>query len=91
MAPFDGVTGSFKITETDKTNRDFRAHGRLQYVGKHHLQFAGSKQYFLKAGPDAPETLLAYTDFDNTSAGKPDKVLPENDLIAQDFRSRDKS
>ncbi len=74
LAPFDGVTGSFKITETDKTNRDFRAHGRLQYVGKHHLQFAGSKQYFLKAGPDSPETLLAYTDFDNTSAGKPDKV-----------------
>jgi hypothetical protein len=40
--------------------------GRLQYVGKHHLQFAGSKEYFLKAGPDAPETLLAYADFDNT-------------------------
>jgi Domain of unknown function (DUF5060)/Putative collagen-binding domain of a collagenase len=74
LAPFDGVQGSFTIAENDKTGRDFRAHGRLQYVGKHHLQFAGSKEYFLKAGPDAPETLLAYTDFDNTSAGKPDKV-----------------
>ncbi len=74
VAPFDGVSGSFKIAATDKTGRDFRAHGRLQYVGKHHLQFAGSKQFFLKAGPDAPETLLAYADFDNTSAGKPDKV-----------------
>ena len=74
VKPFDGQTGSFTIGANDKTGRDFRAHGRLQYVGKHHLQFAGSKQYFLKAGPDAPETLLGYADFDNTIAGKPDKV-----------------
>ncbi len=73
LKPFDGKSGSFKIAETDKSGRDFRAQGRLQYVGNHHLQFAGSKQYFFKAGPDSPETLLAYRDFDNTSAGKPDK------------------
>ena len=73
MNPFDGLNGGFSIAKTDKTGRDFRAQGRLQYVGKHLLQFAGSKEYFLKAGPDAPETLLAYTDFDNTLAGKPDK------------------
>jgi len=42
----------------------------LQYVGKHHLQFAGSKEYFLKAGADAPETLLAYADFDGTEPGR---------------------
>lgn len=73
LAPYDGHTGNFTIAETDKTGRDFRGHGRLRYVGKHHLQFAGSKEYFLKAGPDSPETLLAYTDFDNTQTGKPDK------------------
>jgi len=73
LAPYDGLAGSFIVAETDKTGRDFRAQGRLQYVGKHHLQFAGSKEYFLKAGPDSPETLLAYTDFDNTQTGKPDK------------------
>ena len=71
---FDGVRGTFAVATTVKSDRDFRAQGRLQYVGKHHLQFAGSKAYFLKAGPDAPETLLAYTDFDNTIAGKPDKA-----------------
>jgi hypothetical protein len=71
VKPFDGISGRFTIAETDKTGRDFRAHGRLQYVGKHHLQFAGSKTFFLKAGPDAPETLLAYADFDGTIAGKP--------------------
>ncbi len=74
LKPFDGQTGSFQIAASDKTGRDFRAHGRLQYVGGHHLQFAGSKEYFLKAGADAPETMLGYADFDNTQAGKPDKV-----------------
>ncbi|MDV7400721.1 hypothetical protein RZS08_55405, partial [Arthrospira platensis SPKY1] len=49
---------------------DFRGEGRLQYVGRHHLRFAGSGRYFLKAGPDAPETLLACADFDGTQAGK---------------------
>jgi hypothetical protein len=70
LAPWHGQQGSFEIAESDKTGRDFRGEGRLQYVGKHHLQFAGSKQYFLKAGPDAPETVLGYEDFDNTSTGK---------------------
>lgn len=74
LKPFDGQSGSFTIDASDKTGRDLRAKGRLQYVGRHHLQFAGSKEYFLKAGPDAPETMLGYTDFDNTAAGLPNKV-----------------
>lgn len=75
LKPFDGVTGSFTIAPTDKTGRDFRGQGRLQYVGKHHLQFAGTKEFFLKAGPDAPETLLAYADFDDTVAPKKNSPL----------------
>lgn len=74
VKPFDGAAGSFEVTKTDKSGRDLRAQGRLQYVGNHHLQFAGSQAYFLKAGPDAPETLLAFADFDGTVAGKPDKA-----------------
>ena len=70
VAPFHGQTGTFKVKPTDKTGRDFRAKGRLQYVGRHHLQFAGTGEYFLKAGPDSPETLLASADFDNTTALK---------------------
>ncbi len=73
-SPAIGAWGSFTVAASDKTGRDFRAHGRLRYVGKHHLQFAGSHEFFLKAGPDSPETLLAFADFDNTIAGKPDKV-----------------
>ena len=88
--PFDGITGSFKIAASDKGGRDFRAKGRLQYVGKHHLQFAGSKEFFLKTGPDAPETLLGYADFDNTRAGKPDKVpLKSWDPHVQDWKAGD--
>ncbi len=68
------IAGTFMVSHSDKHGRDLRGHGRLQYVGKSHLQFAGSKQYFLKAGADAPETLLGYADFDNTIAGNPKKV-----------------
>lgn len=68
--PFDGQTGAFVVGPSDKSGRDFRGKGRLQYVGRHHLQFAGSKMYFLKAGPDAPENLLNFADFDGTEPGR---------------------
>ena len=61
---FDGQTGTFQISPSDKSGRDFRSKGRLQYVGKHHLRFAGTGKYFLKAGVDSPENLLAYADID---------------------------
>ncbi len=59
-----GLKGSFEVSKSDKKGRDFRGKGRLNYVGKHHLQFAGTGEYFLKAGVDAPENFLAYKDFD---------------------------
>jgi hypothetical protein len=70
VTPFDGLTGSFVVAATDKTMPDFRARGRLEYVGGHYLRFAGTGEYFLKLGPDSPETLLAYADFDDTTARK---------------------
>lgn len=63
---FDGATGSIAIGPTDKAGRDFRAQGRLDYVGKHHLRFAGSGRYFIKGGAGSPENFLAYQDFDGT-------------------------
>ncbi len=89
VKPFDGVEGSFTVAKTDKKGRDFRASGRLQYVGKHHLQFAGSKNYFLKAGPDAPETLLAYADFDNTQALNKSVPLKTWQAHLQDWQNGD--
>ena len=65
-AAFDGASGGFTVGPSDKTGRDFRAHGILRYVGRRYLQFAGSREYFLKGGADSPENLLAYRDFDAT-------------------------
>jgi hypothetical protein len=74
--PYDRMNGSFLIAESEKSFPDFRSRGRLQYVGKNYLQFAGNGEYFLKAGTDAPETLLAYVDFDGT------KTMMEPDMRA---------
>ncbi|WP_044303172.1 DUF5060 domain-containing protein [Rhodopirellula sallentina] len=60
----DGVSGEFTVAASDKGGRDFRSKGRLSYVGKHHLRFTGTGEYFLKCGADAPENFLAYADFD---------------------------
>ena len=38
MSPFDGTSGEFEVLASDRTGKDFRAHGRLQYVGKRYLQ-----------------------------------------------------
>ena len=70
VADADGLSGSFRVEPTDKAAPDFRAKGRLEYSGGHYLRFAGTNEPFLKAGPDAPETLLGYRDFDGTSTRK---------------------
>ncbi len=56
--------GEFSIAPSDKREPDMRARGLLEYVGEHYLKFAGTGDYFLKCGADAPENLLAYRDFD---------------------------
>lgn len=63
---FDGASGTFNVLATDKPASDLRAKGRLQYVGKHHLRFAETGEFFLKCGTDSPENLFAYEDFDAT-------------------------
>lgn len=63
---FDGASGFFNVLPTDKSGRDMRGKGLLQYVGERYLRFAETGEYFLKQGPDAPENLFAYEDFDNT-------------------------
>ncbi len=60
----DGESGSFSITDSDKSGRDNRAKGRLNYVGESYLKFEESGDYFIKLGVDAPENLFAYEDFD---------------------------
>jgi hypothetical protein len=66
---FNGVEGEFFVEPSDKSGKDFRASGRIRYVGQHHLRFQGNGEYFLKAGADSPENFLAYKDFDGTYYG----------------------
>lgn len=91
LAPFHGREGGFEIASSDKAGPDFRAHGWLEYVGRHHLRFAGSGEYFLKAGPDSPETLLAYADFDATTAAKRDAPVLTWTPHVKDWRPGDPS
>jgi hypothetical protein len=83
VAGIDGQSGSFMVRPTDKSGRDFRAKGRLEYAGRHYLRFAGTGEYFLKAGADAPENFLAFFEFDGTgsrkkadAAARPGEAMP---------------
>ena len=91
LAPYDGLTGFFTITPSNKTGTDFRAGGRLTSNGGHYLVHAGTGQPFLKAGADAPETLLAYADFDDTLALKKEVPLKTYAPHLGDWRTGDPS
>ncbi len=89
LPKYNNKSGSFVVGPSDKGGRDLRGEGRLQYVGKHYLRFAGSGRYFLKAGADAPETLLAYADFDDTVARKKNVPLKTWRPHVRDWREGD--
>ena len=78
---FDGETGTIEVVPTDKTGRDNRARGMLQYVDKHHLRFAGTGDYFSMVGTQSPENFLAYFEFDNTVDYRGQKGLPYPDQL----------
>ena len=63
---FDGLSGSFIVSDTDKTGKDFRARGLLRHVGEHYLRF-DSGEWFIKTGTGSPENFFGYADFDNTA------------------------
>ena len=68
-ASFDGATGTFQVSASNKTGRDLRAKGLLSYAEDHHLQFMGDGTRFLKGGAGSPENFLAYHQFDATFDG----------------------
>jgi hypothetical protein len=94
--PPDGATGDLTIAPSDKRPPDFRARGLLRHVGRHHLQFAGSREFFLKGGADSPENFLAYRDFDNTTTseaprreGEAERALHAYGPLVRDWRPGD--
>ena len=88
---FDGQSASFVVTESDKTGRDFRRRGRLDYVGEHYLQFQGTGEYFIKQGADSPENLLAYDEFDGpfVNDGQNDNLIKNWNPHLGDFNVGD--
>jgi len=82
-AAFDGASGSFRVGPAGKPTRDHRTKGMLRYVGRHYLQFAQTREFYLKGGADSPENFLGYYEFDQTPATH--KYLPH----AKDFRPGD--
>ena len=85
---FDGATGSFTVTEAERSGRDFRGRGMLRYVGGHHLRFENG-DWFLKGGVDSPETLLAYEDFDGTRVHEGSQILKRYAAHLRDWRDGD--
>jgi len=66
VASCDGKTGTFNVEgRTKPTNGDQSYSGMLLPRGTH-LVYQESGRPFFKVGPDAPETLLAFKDFDDT-------------------------
>ncbi|MDB4265535.1 DUF5060 domain-containing protein [bacterium] len=71
----DGETGSFTIGAQDKSGKDFRSKGKLEYVGEHYLRFADGDS-FIKFGANSPEVLLEYGEFDGTPKHEKDLYTP---------------
>ncbi len=73
----DGVSGTFTVAQSDKTGNDNRAKGRLQYDGTRYLKYAETGKPMIKVGPDSPENLLSFDDFDGTfhSDGHKDNLV----------------
>lgn len=85
------VTGKFTIAKTDKTGRDNRAHGMLEYDGTRYLRWAETGKYFFKQGPDAPENLFAYSDFDGDfkNDGHKDNFIKTYNPHLKDWKNGD--
>ena len=80
---FNGLKGVFTIAPSDKTGKDFRAHGRLAVTDKGYLQFQETKKYYLKGGADSPESFLGYYEFDQTPPSH------KYEAHAKDFKNGD--
>jgi len=65
---FDGTSGVFLAGRAEAGLAGFGGSGTLIQGYHGGLGFEGTGKWFLKAGADSPENLLAYADFDGTKA-----------------------
>ncbi|MBB4080452.1 hypothetical protein GGR28_003086 [Lewinella aquimaris] len=89
----DGKRGSFTIRKTDKGGRDLHGKGRLQFNGQQYPRWAETGELFIKSGPDAPENLLSYADFDGTfhNDGHRDDLVKTWEPHVRDWKEGDPS
>ncbi len=89
----DEAEGSFNVEKSDKTGRDNRAKGRLQYDGTRYLKYAETGKPMLKVGPDSPENFLAFADFDGTfhNDGHKDNLVKTWEAHLKDWKEGDPS
>lgn len=64
VARLDGSQGQFTVAA--QARNAIRARGLLHYTGESYYRWAGDNSIFFKFGPDAPENMMAYADFDAT-------------------------
>ncbi|WP_346881714.1 DUF5060 domain-containing protein [uncultured Algibacter sp.] len=71
-APIHNLSGNIgSVSPSNATLPDFKAKGRLQYQTtgtnnqRRYLKWAETGEHFLKFGPDSPENILDYDDFDH--------------------------
>ncbi|WP_346881715.1 Ig-like domain-containing protein [uncultured Algibacter sp.] len=97
-APIHNITGAIgNISNTNKSAPDLRAKGRLEYQKtgnnnqRRYLKWAETGEYFLKFGPDSPENLLDYNDFDHDENKKNCGLCTEHAFNphARDWKSGD--
>ncbi len=80
----DGENGSFTVQPADPDAPGFYGKGMLVYVGEHYLQFQGSKQWFVKAGPGSPEDFFGYRQKLVEAILKAFGILFTNDILNED-------
>ena len=69
----DGKRGVFKVDGPSKPTSGDQCYSGMLLPQGTHLVFRESNRPFFKVGPDAPETMLAYSDFDDARTLKPKK------------------
>lgn len=83
--PLENAAGKFRVTASDKEITDFSKNGFLEaYEG--YFRYKNSEKYWIKAGANSPENLLAYIDFDGTErirAKSRDEEAQPTDTIHQ--------
>jgi hypothetical protein len=87
---FDTVQGKFTVQPTDKTGRDLRGRGRLEYYNQRYWRFAETGDYLIKAGV-ADDNFLSCKEFDGNfgSDGRNDELIKSWDTHLQDWHPGD--